>query len=111
MEYRVRWEIDLFANSSLDAAEQALRIQRDPESQAVSFEIEGADGRKHEVDLSKFMETGTSADYRYVMLRPTQRLPLTDESTGCDLSLAQIRIVKQMWKDGFRQVELEGKHE
>ena len=33
-----------------------------------------------------------------------QRLPYRDESTGYDLSLEQIRIVKQMFKAGFMKV-------
>jgi len=42
----------------------------------------------------------------YVKLVTPQHLPLTDESKGYDLNLDQIRIVKQMWKDGWRRIEL-----
>jgi hypothetical protein len=37
--YRVTWEIDLHANSPRAAAEEALRIQRDPESIATVFGV------------------------------------------------------------------------
>lgn len=39
MEYRVTWEIDVTANSPREAAEQALTIQRDPDSTATVFEV------------------------------------------------------------------------
>ena len=37
--YRVTWEIDLHANSPRAAAEQALAMQRDPESIATVFSV------------------------------------------------------------------------
>ncbi|MGH2510639.1 MAG: hypothetical protein ACRDHZ_24970 [Ktedonobacteraceae bacterium] len=37
--YRVRWEIDIDAASSEEAARQALDIQRDPESTATLFDV------------------------------------------------------------------------
>jgi hypothetical protein len=37
--FRVTWEIDLYANSPRAAAEQALAIQRDPESIATVFGV------------------------------------------------------------------------
>ena len=39
--FRVRWEIDIEATTPRDAAVKALEIQRDPESIATVFEIEG----------------------------------------------------------------------
>ena len=39
MEYWVRWEINVEADSSEDAAAKALEIQRDPESLAVVFDV------------------------------------------------------------------------
>jgi hypothetical protein len=39
--YMVVWTIELDATSPRDAAQQALLIQRDPESTATVFEIEG----------------------------------------------------------------------
>jgi hypothetical protein len=38
-EYRVVWEIDLYGESSRDAAEQALATQRDQRSSATVFEV------------------------------------------------------------------------
>lgn len=37
--YRVQWEIDLEADSPEEAAREALRIQRNPESIATVYEI------------------------------------------------------------------------
>ena len=42
-EFRVRWEIDLDADSPEDAARQALAIQRDPNSLATIFEVKWRD--------------------------------------------------------------------
>jgi hypothetical protein len=39
MEYRVTWEIDVHAKSPREAAREALRIQRDPESIATVFSV------------------------------------------------------------------------
>ena len=36
---RVIWEIDIEADSDLEAAQKALQIQRDPSSIALSFEV------------------------------------------------------------------------
>jgi len=38
--YRVRWEIELDADSAADAARQALEIHRDRESVRTIFEVE-----------------------------------------------------------------------
>jgi hypothetical protein len=57
--YRVKWEIDLEADSPREAAEKALAIQRDPESIATVFWVwEGFGGnytlaRITKVDLSE----------------------------------------------------------
>lgn len=37
--YRVVWEIDIDADTPKEAAEEALRIQRDPESIAIFFKV------------------------------------------------------------------------
>ena len=37
--FRVVWEIDIDAKSALAAAQEALRIQRDPESTATVFSV------------------------------------------------------------------------
>lgn len=38
-EYRVSWTIDVSADSPEEAAKEALKIQRDPESIAVMFKV------------------------------------------------------------------------
>jgi hypothetical protein len=38
-EYRVLWEIDITAESPVDAAIQALKVQRNPDSDALVFEV------------------------------------------------------------------------
>ncbi len=38
-EFRVRWEIDVEADSPEEAALEALRIHRDPRSQATEFQV------------------------------------------------------------------------
>ncbi len=38
-EYRVAWEIDIYATSHREAAQQAWEIQRDPESTATVFDV------------------------------------------------------------------------
>ena len=53
-EYRVRWEIDIFADSPEEAVKEAVAIQRDSESIANCFEVQHRlyvaehDGRVHE---------------------------------------------------------------
>jgi len=54
--FRVTWVIDLDASSPRDAAEQALAIQRNPESIATVFDvwhsIGGCVGKSERIDLS-----------------------------------------------------------
>ena len=38
-EYRVRWVIEVTANSYEEAAKEALEIQRDPDSEAIAFDV------------------------------------------------------------------------
>lgn len=38
-EYRVKWEIDIDADSSEEAAKEALKIQRDSNSWVTVFEV------------------------------------------------------------------------
>lgn len=45
MTYRITWLIDIEADSPRDAVEEALRIQRDPESIATVFEVADRNGR------------------------------------------------------------------
>ena len=48
---RVHWEIDIDADSPVEAARQALAIQRRPDSIATFFTVVVPDGRKTTVDL------------------------------------------------------------
>lgn len=38
-KYTVRWTIDVLAENEKEAAEEALKIQRDPESIATMFQV------------------------------------------------------------------------
>ena len=49
--YRVLWAIDLAANSPIEAARQALRIQRDLESIATVFDLTDDGGITERIDL------------------------------------------------------------
>lgn len=40
MSYRVTWSIDIEADSSEEAAKEALQIMRDPNSTATVFDVE-----------------------------------------------------------------------
>lgn len=51
-EYRVKWDIDIEADSPREAAKEALSIQRDPGSEAVVFEVVDTDsGEIFTIDL------------------------------------------------------------
>ena len=51
-KYTVTWEIQIEADSHLEAAEKALEIQRDPDSIATVFEVTGDDDEGPEpIDL------------------------------------------------------------
>jgi len=51
--YRVTWEIDLQADTPLEAAQQALAIHRDPSSMATVFEVRDENGHSATVDLEE----------------------------------------------------------
>lgn len=57
MNYRVRWEIDVEADSPELAAWEALHIQRDPNSIATVFTVLGPNGI-HEIDLGGIITEG-----------------------------------------------------
>ena len=65
-QFRVRWEIDVFAENYRDAAEKALRAQRDKESIATVFEIGLVNPKTdrvskiQEIDLMDFIEESRS---------------------------------------------------
>lgn len=50
--YVVTWEVDIYAETPRQAAEQALAIHRDPESMATVFDVwtDDEDGT-HRIDL------------------------------------------------------------
>jgi hypothetical protein len=49
--YLVEWRIDIYADSPREAAEQALAIQRKPDSTATVFNVTDTDGTTTDVDL------------------------------------------------------------
>ena len=51
MQFLVTWKINIEAESSEDAAKEALKIQRDSESIATVFEVTFPDGTIEKVDL------------------------------------------------------------
>ncbi|MBD3262030.1 MAG: hypothetical protein GF334_10270 [Candidatus Altiarchaeales archaeon] len=52
MQYRVIWEIKINANTPEEAAWEALRIHRDPDSESLFFTVEKmSTGEKFDVDL------------------------------------------------------------
>ena len=52
-EYCIKWEINLSAKSFKDAAKQALKIHRNPESIATYFIVKRwSDGKQKGVDLN-----------------------------------------------------------
>ena len=65
MQYRVKWEIDIEAESPEEAASRALIIQRDndPENAATVFDVSEMDGPTVRVDLSN--QGRPEADYQY----------------------------------------------
>lgn len=50
-EFKVTWEIELEAETALEAARQALAIQRDPASTATVFTVVDPEGRVEQIDL------------------------------------------------------------
>jgi len=49
-EYHLKWEIDLTADSPLEAAKEALAIQRDLDSIASVFTVTDKDGNETIID-------------------------------------------------------------
>jgi len=50
--YRVKWEIDIEADSPEEAAKESLKIQRDPDSVATIFDVTDDNGVTTEIDLN-----------------------------------------------------------
>lgn len=51
-EYRVIWEIDLEAESPVEAAKLAQAIHRDPNSTASIFSVVDQSGKRFEIDAA-----------------------------------------------------------
>lgn len=51
MNYRITWEIDIHAASPLEAARQALAVQRDANSMATVFTVADEEGETLTIDL------------------------------------------------------------
>lgn len=56
MLYRVMWDINVEADSPLEAAEEAQRIQRDPDSLATTFMVYDDKGKP--IDSFDLLEQG-----------------------------------------------------
>ena len=56
-DYHVSWDIDLVADSPMDAARQALRIQRDRDSIATVFDVTDEEGNTERIDLTEATES------------------------------------------------------
>jgi hypothetical protein len=55
-DFKVEWLINVGANDAVGAAKEALRIQRDPNSQAVVFNVYDENGNHMQVDLLEVNE-------------------------------------------------------
>jgi hypothetical protein len=51
MEFKINWKIEIDAETPLDAAREALRVQRDSGSTATVFEVTDENGDLFLVDL------------------------------------------------------------
>jgi hypothetical protein len=60
MSYRVRWEIDIDADTPQEAAQKALAIQRDPQSIANVFDVFDESGQVERVDIQEMEETAAA---------------------------------------------------
>ena len=66
-EYRVHWEIDIEAESPIDAAEQALTIHRSPESIATVFDVTDEGGHTERIDLDEAEDAEACAACRRLL--------------------------------------------
>lgn len=52
--YHVVWEVDIWASTPRKAAEEALKMQRDPNGTATVFDVFGTDpNARHYIDLDE----------------------------------------------------------
>ena len=87
MEYHVTWTIDLDAESPEDAAREALRIHRDPDSWATHFEVRDAQGHACEVDLG--IPTQPAQEEKVFVLIPLEDGMVGDVAVFADEACAQ----------------------
>lgn len=59
--YKVKWVIDIDADSPVEAARKALAVQRDPESTATIFDVADQEGNAQQVDLMNEIEHHSTA--------------------------------------------------
>ncbi len=57
-DYTVSWSMQVSAKTPVDAARQALKVQRDPHSTAVVFRVEKDDGYSALIDLEIYGAEG-----------------------------------------------------
>jgi len=55
-DYFIEWTIDLEASTPEEAAREALKIMRDPESAATCFKVYDEDGNPVQIDLTRIDE-------------------------------------------------------
>ena len=56
-EFKVEWRIETYGETPREAAENALKIMRNPKSMATVFAVFDQDGNRHDVDLLEDEET------------------------------------------------------
>ena len=99
--YLVKWEIDITASSPEDAARQALEIQRDKDSEAVTFEAVTDNGRSN-YQINLFDENegsdicydcGKAGEYQTM-----QDVDIEDFTIYCDDCLPKAQLVQELKK-------------
>jgi len=80
--YHVVWELDIMSDSPRKAAEEALRVQRDPQSQATVFDVREFDTEddSQQIDLSEDEEDD---DGQAVCTDPRCTLPADHLPSPC----------------------------
>jgi len=56
MEYKIKWEIDIEADSPEEAAAKAMYLQQNDDSQASIYEVTDTDGNVKEIDVLVVIE-------------------------------------------------------
>jgi hypothetical protein len=68
-QYLVKWEIDITASSPEEAAWEALKTQRDRESEATAFDVELSSPRNHERVDPVFVDLQGKEDPRITKIK------------------------------------------